>query len=70
MNYKSFSAEQIDTLRARFSGINTVNPDRLSQFHAIFDGCTDAALLQLAKARIKFVSKLAVNACLRRGLAA
>ena len=68
-NYDNFSSEQIETLRAQFAGIATVNPDRLSDFHRIFDGCTDKALLQLAKAGIKFVSKLAVNACVRRGVA-
>ena len=68
-NRHNFSNEQIETLRAQFAGIATVNPDRLAQFHAIFDGCTDKALLQLAKAGVKFVSKLAVNACVRRGMA-
>jgi hypothetical protein len=68
-NYDNFSNEQIETLRAQFAGIATVNPDRLSEFYSIFDKCTDKALIQLAKAGIRFLSKLAMNDCARRGVA-
>jgi hypothetical protein len=66
MMIQTFTAAQIATLRAEFAAITTVNPDRLDAFHAIFDGCSNAALAQLAAAQIKFVSKLAVNAISHR----
>lgn len=47
------SNDQIESLRAEFGVIAAVNPDRLADFHRIF---------QLARAGIRFVSKLAVNA--------
>jgi hypothetical protein len=65
---KTFTLSELTTLRNEFSAIRTVNPDRLGDFHAIFDGCEDDALRQLAIANINFVSKLARNACTRRGL--
>jgi hypothetical protein len=45
-----------------------VQPERLSDFRAIFNSCYDDAIQQLASANIKFVSKLAVNELIRRGL--
>jgi hypothetical protein len=63
-----FSPEQINTLRASYGAIKTVSIDALPKLRAIFDGCEDAALKQLATAKINFVSGLAVNACVRRGL--
>lgn len=64
-----FSPSQLNQLMASFCHIQTASPDCLPKFHAIFDACDDAALTQLANAGIKFVSKLAVNACVRRGIA-
>ena len=61
-----FSDAQLATLRAEFAGIATVNPGRLDAFRRIFNGCSDAALAQLAGAGVKFASKLAVNALRRR----
>lgn len=65
---KTFSLSELAALRAQFAGINTVEPERLSDFRAIFDGCYDDAIRQLVSANIKFVSKLAVNEMIRRGL--
>jgi hypothetical protein len=65
---KTFSLSELATLRAQFAGINTVQPERLSDFRAIFNSCYDDAIQQLASANIKFVSKLAVNELIRRGL--
>jgi len=67
---KTFTLSELTTLRREFATIQAVSPDRLPQFRAIFDGCEDVALQQLASANIKFVSPLAVNACFRRGVAA
>jgi hypothetical protein len=58
----------IDRLRAAFDRIETVNPDRLPEFRALFDQLNDRDLAMLADARVKFVSKLAANACFRRGI--
>ncbi len=65
---QTFTADQLDTLRDAYATINTASPAMLPRFHALFDGCSDSGLVQLATARIKFVSKLAVNACARRGM--
>lgn len=61
-----FSANQIEITRREFAKIESINPDRLKQFHAIFDVCNDEQIEQLSKAEIKFVSKLAANEKLRR----
>lgn len=68
MANQTFSSAQIEALRTEFSKINTVNPDRLPQFHAMFAKMDDAALVQVAKAQIKFLSRLAINACTRRNI--
>jgi hypothetical protein len=68
LNYTQFSDAQIETLRGKFAPINSAQAEHLDTFRRIFDGCTDAALTQLAKAQIKFVSPLAINACVRRGI--
>jgi len=66
---KQFTQEQLDQLRAEYGKLETVNPDRLESFHRVFDMCADEALRQLALAKVKFVSLLAVNACVRRKIA-
>jgi len=63
-----FTDSQIKVLREEFAKIQTVNADRLGDFHETFDKMTDKQLVQIAKAEIKFLSKLAVNACVRRGI--
>ena len=63
-----FSAEQIESLKKEFSVINTVNPDHLPKFHAMFDKMDDETLVQIVKAGIKFLSKLGLNAATRRGI--
>ena len=64
----TFTADQIKTLRDEYAKIDRVHPDRLSDFRALFAKCDDITLIDLAKAKIKFVSLLAVSACVRRGL--
>lgn len=64
----TFTTEQIETLRAEYGKIERVHPDRIHDFRALFSKCDDTTLITLAKAKIKFVSLLAVNACVRRGL--
>jgi hypothetical protein len=62
----TFSQQQLEMLRASYAGLQTATPDCLPTFHALFEACSDGALRQLAQAKIKFVSKLAVNALERR----
>lgn len=63
---KRFTEEHLSKLRVVYALVKTINPNRLHEFHQIFDTCNDEALDQLVKAKIKFVSKLARNAQLRR----
>lgn len=64
-----FTETQLNALKAEFANIKTVSVDHLPKFHAMFDKMTDAQLAQLPAARINFLSKLAVNACIRRKVA-
>jgi hypothetical protein len=65
---ETFTTAEIEVLRSEFSKLNTVNTDRLSCFRKIFSDCGDKAIRQLSEARVKFVSSLALNECIRRGL--
>jgi len=64
----TFTVAELNSLRTQFAAIQTVNPRHLPRFRKMFAECSAEALKQLAEANIKFVSKLAINACLRRGL--
>ena len=64
-----FTPDMLTKLRSAYAGIDRVAPHHLPRFHAIIDGCpNEAALRQLVEGNIKFVSKLARNAAVRRGL--
>jgi hypothetical protein len=65
---EQFTENQIEGLKASFSKLNTVDPDRLPEFHAMFDKMNEATLKQVANAGIKFLSKLAANESIRRGV--
>lgn len=62
----TFSQQQLEALRADYAKVKRASPENLHRFHAIFQGCSDTALKQLAGAGIGFVSKLALNECVRR----
>lgn len=64
----TFTPAQIEALREGYGKFEKLHPDCLDRFHAIFAKCDDATLIALATAGIKFVSKLAMNACMRRNL--
>ena len=66
--FDNFSPEQIAELRAEFGKKETMTPDVLPKFHALFETMTDTALVNICRANIKFVSRLAFNAALRRGI--
>jgi len=64
----TFTADELTILRNKLAKIDAVHPDRLPEFHSIFDRCEEPALIQLARAKIKFLSALAANECIRRGI--
>lgn len=63
-----FTTAQLDKLRKEMAGIKTMSTEQLPRLHKIFDKAGDAAIMQLTTARINFISKLAVNEAMRRGL--
>ena len=63
-----FTPNQINQLKADFEKIERASIDSLPKFRAMFAQMTDGMLKQVAQANIKFLSNLAVNACVRRGI--
>lgn len=63
-----FSSAQLKKLRAAFFNIKGFPPDKLETVHKIFNRTPDTGLKQLAGTTIPFISKLAVNEMVRRGL--
>lgn len=63
-----FSKKQLSTLREKFAGFKTLPVSSLAEFHRIFSHGSDNVVKQLSEANIKFVSKLALNELIRRGL--
>ena len=63
-----FNSKQIEALRTEFAKIDRVCPDRLPEFRAMFAKMDNTQLQQVALADIKFLSKLAFNACVSRGM--
>ncbi len=65
-----FSAAQLKQLRDAYSGLKRVDPNSedVEKLRRIFDKCTDAALIQLSKAKINFVSYFALMTAGKRGL--
>ena len=66
----TFTEKQLAELKIAYSTISTVDPKHLDFFHKKFDMLNDDALIQVIKAEIKFISKLARNAAMRRGFCA
>jgi hypothetical protein len=60
----------VQTLRTEFAQIERIDPSNPSykKMIALMDRCTDQALVEIKDAGIKFVSSLALNRCIRRGL--
>jgi hypothetical protein len=65
-----FSDIQLSKMRAAYSGLNLVDPGSptYKRLTDMLDDMSDDQLVQVAKAGIKFVSKLAINRVFRRGL--
>jgi len=66
-----FSPQQITVLRNRYGSIGKIDPygPTYSKLIDLLDHASDARLKQIAGADIKFVSKLARNRLMRRGIA-
>lgn len=65
-----FTDEALDTLRQMYAPIQTVDPAQPTypRMCALLDRMSDPVLLQVAEAKIKFLSPLARNRCIRRGI--
>ncbi len=68
MMTNEFTNQQIESLKAEFSKIETVSVESLPKFHKLFATMSDAQIVEVSKAGIKFVSRLAVNERCRRGI--
>lgn len=64
----SFTKAQINRLRDAYAKFDTAPVSILPKFHALFAKLDDEQLKLVAQAGIKFVSKIAVNDCVRRGI--
>jgi hypothetical protein len=66
------TSEMIISLRASFGKIERMDPNGSIYRGAcsLLDRCDDDALKAVYKAKIKFVSSLALNRMIRRGIAA
>lgn len=64
------AAQMIETLRSEFGSIKNIDPagGAYKSLCAILDSAADQTLLDLRAADIRFVSSLALNRCLRRGI--
>jgi hypothetical protein len=63
-----FSKSQINALRKAYADKATAPISVLPKFRALFSKMPNKAILQLVTARIKFVSPLALNEAIRRGI--
>jgi hypothetical protein len=63
-------AEMIETLRTKMATVNTIDPcgPFYEKLCKILDSCDDESIVCVAKQNIKFVSKMALNRVIRRGL--
>lgn len=67
---KEFTDEQLNALRVQWCKLSRVNPESKAydELIKLLDACNDMMLKQLKDAQIRFVSSLALNRCIRRGL--
>jgi hypothetical protein len=63
VNSKLFTAQQIETLRAEYSTIKTIDPcgAAYKKMTALFDKADKETIRQLSTANIPFLSRLALN---------
>lgn len=65
-----FTKEMIEKLRQTYSKIETMDPESVAYkgICKALDNSSDEALKQMSEANIKFLSLLAVNRLIRRGV--
>jgi len=63
-----FTESEIKQLHDAYDGFKTVPAERVLELRSVFERCSTDALIQIALARIKFISAIAVNTCTRRGI--
>lgn len=63
-------ADDIQTVSAQFAKLDSIDPDGplYQRLVGLLDRCDDDAIVAVYDARIKFVSALALNRMIRRGL--
>lgn len=64
-----FSTEQLNALRNGYDSVQSIPLDKVPALQAMMNGMSAAALAQVAGAKIKFLSGLALNRCVRLGIA-
>lgn len=66
-----FTETQINALRNDYAKLNTIDPcePTYGKLCAKLDAMGDDMLKQVAQAKIKFMSVLAINRCIRRKIA-
>jgi len=64
------NATDLNTIRNAFGNLTTMDPDGpvYKKLCELLDRCDDEAIVAAKDAGIKFVSSLALNRCIRRGL--
>lgn len=67
---KQFTEKQINELRTQYATVERIDPclPTYKKLCALLDRLSDTQLMTIAEARIKFVSLLARNRCITRGL--
>lgn len=62
--------QDIEKIRAGFGNLSSMDPEgpTYAKLIALLDRCDDEAIVAAKDANIKFVSRLALNRCVRRGL--
>lgn len=67
---QQFTEEHLAALRRAYNGLQRIDPcsDTYQRFRECVLGCGDDALLQLARANVKFVSVLAMGVARSRNL--
>ena len=66
----TFTDAMLDKLRKEYSTIKTIDPDgpTYKKMTKYLDNLPDVAIKQLAKANVKYISPLALNRAIRRGI--
>lgn len=58
----------IDTLRAQYGQLNKISFDAVTKIRQLLKQSSDEFILQLIEAKIKFISKMAINQAVIRGI--